>query len=98
MNPWIEQVGLVAGVALPLFNIPLIVRLIKRKRSEDFSLSWAIGVWLCIALMTPHALQSQDRAFKIYGLVNLLFFSFVMFFVLKYRIRPGICASNSEKK
>lgn len=98
MNAWIEQVGLVAGVALPLFNIPLIVRLIRRKRSEDFSLSWAIGVWLCIVLMTPHALQSQDRAFRAYGLVNLVFFSLVVFFVLKYRNRSESCASNSEKE
>lgn len=97
MNAWIEQVGLVAGVALPFFNIPLIVRLIKRKRSEDFSLSWAVGVWVCIALMTPQALQSQDRAFRAYGLVNLLFFSFVVLFVFKYRFWPGTCASKTEK-
>ena len=98
MSTWIERIGLVAGVALPLFNIPLIVRLIKRKRSEDLSLSWAVGVWVCIALMTPHALQSQDRAFRAYGLVNLLFFSFVVFFVFKYRAKPDPCISSSYKK
>lgn len=97
MSAWIEQVGLVAGVTLPLFNIPLIARLIKRKRSEDLSLVWAIGVWVCIVLMTPQALSSSDIAFKSFGLVNLVFFSLVVFFILKYRFRPGTCTTSDKK-
>lgn len=97
MNTWIEQVGLVAGVVLPLFNIPLIARLIKRKRSDDLSLSWAVGVWVCIVLMTPQALRSSDVAFRYFGLMNVLFFSFVVFFVFKYRVRPGICTTSDKK-
>ena len=85
MKNWVEWTGLVAGVALPLFNIPLIIRLIKRKSAEDFSLSWALGVWVCIVLMTPQALMSSDIAFKAYGIVNIFFFSVVVFFILKYR-------------
>ncbi len=85
MNDWIQKIGLVSGIALPFFNIPLIMRLIKRKSSHDFSLSWALGVWVCIVLMTPQALRSTDVAFKAYGIVNVIFFSFVLFFVLKYR-------------
>ena len=85
MNDWIQKVGLVAGVVLPFFNIPLVAKLIKRKSSKDFSLSWAIGVWVCIILMTPQALRSQDVAFRAYGAVNVIFFTLVLFFVLKYR-------------
>ena len=85
MGRWIEIVGIVAGVTLPLFNIPLILRLLKRKSAEDFSISWAVGVWICILLMTPQALRSQDLAFKAYGIVNIIFFSAVVFLVLKYR-------------
>ena len=81
----IETIGIAAGVALPLFNIPLIRRLLRRKSSEDFSLSWAIGVWVCIVLMTPQALLSSDAAFRAYGVVNILFFSVVAFLVVKYR-------------
>ena len=81
----IQKVALVAGVLLPLFNIPLIVRLVKRKSAEDLSLLWAIGVWVCIVLMTPQALRSADIAFKAYGIVNIIFFSLVVFFILKYR-------------
>ena len=80
----IQKIGLVAGVALPFFNIPLIVRLVKRKTSKDLSLTWAIGVWVCIVLMTPQALQSADLTFRLYGIVNIIFFSIVVFFVLKY--------------
>ena len=85
MTNWIQKIGMVSGIALPLFNIPLIVKLIKRKSSKDFSLSWAVGVWVCIVLMTPQALRSEDIAFKAYGIVNIIFFSIVVFFVLKYR-------------
>ena len=85
MNDWIQKVALISGVALPFFNIPLIAKLIKRKSSKDLSLTWAIGVWVCIVLMTPQALRSQDIAFRAYGAVNVIFFSLVLFFVLKYR-------------
>ena len=88
MDAWIEKIGMISAVSLPLFNIPLIIRLIQRKRSEDFSLSWALGVWTCIVLMTPQALRSQDTTFRAFGIVNLIFFSVVAFLVFKYR-RPS---------
>ena len=85
MEDFIQKMGIIGGVVLPLFNIPLILRLIKRKSSADFSLSWAIGVWVCIILMTPQALKSSDIAFRSFGMVNAFFFSIVVFFILKYR-------------
>lgn len=97
MNWWIEKIGLVSGIVLPLFNIPLILRLIQRKKSDDFSLAWAFGVWVCIILMTPQALQSNDMTFKAFGLMNIVFFSAVVFFICKYRIRPGSCETASKK-
>ena len=87
MDFWIEKIGMTAAVALPLFNIPLILRLYRRKSSGDFSLSWAVGVWVCIVLMTPQALRSTDAAFRAYGIVNILFFSVVAFQIVKYRKR-----------
>lgn len=85
MNDWIQKIGVISGIALPLFNIPLIIKLIQRKDSKDLSLTWALGVWVCIVLMTPQALRSADPAFRLYGIVNIIFFSIVVFFVLKYR-------------
>ncbi len=76
---------MVAGTALPLFNIPLIVRLLKRKSSDDFSISWALGIWSCSVLVTPQALRSDDLAFKLFGIVNVCCFSIVTFLILKYR-------------
>lgn len=87
MHDAIAVVGMIAGIILPLFNIPLIVKLIQRKSSADFSLSWAIGVWVCILLMTPQGLRSADIAFRTYSYVNIIFFTVVLFFVLKYRVR-----------
>jgi uncharacterized protein with PQ loop repeat len=87
MDAWIERVGMVAAISLPLFNIPLILRLIQRKSSEDFSIAWAVGVWVCIVLMTPKALTSPDQTFRAFGIVNSLFFSVVAFLIVKYRRR-----------
>ena len=36
--------GMFFGVAMPFFNIPLIRRIVKRRSSEDISLTWVIGV------------------------------------------------------
>jgi uncharacterized protein with PQ loop repeat len=87
VNDLIQKVGVISGIVLPLFNIPLIIKLIQRKNSQDLSLTWALGVWVCIVLMTPQALRSEDLAFRLYGIVNIIFFSIVVFFVLKYRKR-----------
>ncbi len=96
MSEWIEKIGIVAGVALPLFNIPLIFHLLKRKRSDDFSLSWAIGVWVCIILMTPQALRSADIAFRAFGVVNVIFFSGVAFLIIKYRFGRKVSAEETK--
>ena len=87
MESWIQKIGTVSAIALPFFNIPLIVHLWRRKRSDDFSLSWAVGVWACIVLMTPQALRSTDSTFRAYGIVNILFFSVVAFLIVWYRRR-----------
>lgn len=81
----IEQVGVIASAVLPLFNIPLIIKLITRKSSKDFSLLWALGCWICAVLMFPAAMISHDLAFKVFAMVNLVLFSIVTFLVIKYR-------------
>ena len=81
----IYRVGAVAGFLLPFFNIPLILHIIKRKSSDDISITWVLGVWGCILLMTPRALASSDLAFKLFGIANIIFFTLVVFFTLRYR-------------
>ncbi len=88
MNHWIETAGLIGGVVMPLFNLPLIVRMVRRKSSADLSVVWASGVWICILLMTPQALRTHDPALKGFGIMNVIFFTIVFFLVLKYRKSP----------
>jgi len=83
-NAW-TQIGLVAGVVMPFWNIPLIWRVVQRKTSADISLSWLFGVWTCILLLLPSALESSERGFKAYGISNAFFFSCVVAAVLMYR-------------
>lgn len=81
----ISSIGVVAAAVLPLFNIPLIIRIVRRGSSEDISLSWAVGVWLCILLMAPSGFTSQDVVWRTFNYTNLLLFTGVAFVTLKYR-------------
>jgi uncharacterized protein with PQ loop repeat len=85
MEHWIEKIGTLSAIALPFFNIPLIWRLWQRKSSKEYSMTWTVGVWACIVLMTPQAMRSQDVAFRSFGLINAIFFTVVAFLIVKYR-------------
>ncbi len=82
----IHYLGLAGSFAMPFFNIPLILHMIRRKSSADLSLVWALGVWVCILLMTPAAFVSRDMVLKVFGITNVIFFSLVVFFALRYRL------------
>jgi len=74
----IQRLALVAAVILPLWNIPLIIRIIKRRSSKDISLYWAFGVWFCLLVMFPAGLLSEDIVWKAFNIVNFFFFSCVV--------------------
>lgn len=80
-----QKIGLIAAVVLPLWNIPMIVRIVKRKSSEDISLFWALGVWICFVLMAPSGLVSKDLVWKVFNVVNFILFSCVVIAVLIFR-------------
>jgi hypothetical protein len=80
----IEIVGLVAAVVMPLWNIPLIARIIQRRSSDDISLLWALGVWACILLMAPSGFMAESLVWKAFNIMNLIMFTAVVFFVVKY--------------
>ena len=85
LDSFIKVIGVIAAVILPLFNVPLIQKIIQRKSSRDISLCWALGVWVCIILMAPSGFKSQDVVWKIFNYVNVVLFTLVVVVVLKYR-------------
>ena len=80
-----RTLGLIAAVVMPLWNIPLIIRIAKRKSSKDISLSWALGVFACILLMLPSAMRSPDAIFRVFGIANAILFTAVVIQVIRYR-------------
>ena len=80
----IKIIGVAASVALPLFNIPLILKSRKRGSSKDFSLTWTFGIMGCTLLMMPSVLITPDIVFKAFGIINFISFSTVMFYILKH--------------
>jgi len=86
---FIQVLGMIGAIVMPLWNIPLIVRIVRRRSSEDMSLWWAIGVWVCIILMAPAGYFSEDIVMKTFSIINLIFFSCVVFIVVMYRKRKS---------
>jgi uncharacterized protein with PQ loop repeat len=86
----IEKIAFIAAIVLPLWNIPLIARVIKRKSSQDISIHWAVGVWICFLLMAPQAFTSADHVWRTFNIMNLLLFTVVVIVVLVYRKRAKI--------
>ncbi len=80
-----HKVAFIAALILPLWNIPLIVRIVKRKSSKDISIYWALGVWACFLLMAPEAFRSPDPVWRAFNIMNLIFFTAVIVSVLVYR-------------
>ncbi len=84
MNDAIQYVGLFSAIILPLWNIPLILKMVHRKSSQDISLWWAIGVWVCLILMAPSGFISKDIVWKVFNIMNLVLFSFVALCTIIY--------------
>ena len=93
----VQNIGIAAAVIMPLFNIPLIVKMIKRKSSCDISLSWVWGVWVCAVLMAPSGVTSKDIVWRCFNIVNLVLFTGVLVTVLKYRNPKGDSCKKEER-
>ena len=87
MENLIQKIGLIAAVALPFWNIPLVVHIWKRKSSRDISLTWALGVWSCLALMAPSGFTSKDLVWRAFNFSNFGLFSLVVVTILAFRKR-----------
>ena len=85
MHETVQTLGMLGAVALPFWNLPLIIKIGRRRSSKDLSLSWTLGVFGCLLLMLPAALISSDPIFKVFTVVNLFLFAGVVIQVLRYR-------------
>ena len=80
----IQTLGMVSGIMMPFFNLPLMLRIIRRRSSQDISLVWVVGVWICVMGLLPSSLQSPDPILFAFGVVNALLFSGVFLSVLYF--------------
>lgn len=85
MRQLIEWLGMAAAIIMPLWNIPLILHIRRRRSSRDISLSWTLGVFVCIVVMLPSALVSSDNVFRVFTILNTALFGGVVFQVLRFR-------------
>ena len=93
----VHKIAMIASIILPLWNIPLILRIVQRRSSRDVSLSWAFGVWGCLVFMLPAGLVSPDPVWKIFSGVNFVFFTAVVVTVLLYHGRKDGPPSGPSK-
>ena len=85
----LQSISALAAIILPLFNIPLIVRIQQRRSSRDVSLSWALGVWVCFIIMLPSGLVSPDKVYRVFTIANITLFTGVVVQVLRFRRGPA---------
>ena len=71
-------IALVSAIILPFWNIPLVVRMVRRRSSADISLAWVFGVWICLWLMFPQGVMSEDIVWRTFTMVNMVLFSVVV--------------------
>ena len=83
--PLVDKIAFIAAVILPFFNIPLILKMIRRRSSQDISLCWVLGVWICILLMAPSSFRSPDIVWRVFNYINLVLFTLVVITTLRYR-------------
>ena len=84
-SPMIELLGLIGAIILPFWNIPMIITIGKRRSSKDISLAWTWGIFICLVIMLPAGLRSPDPTFRIFSVLNVLFFAGVVVQVLRFR-------------
>lgn len=80
-----EFIATLAAIVVPFWKLPMIWRIVQRKSSDDISLSWAIGVWVCFVLMAPSAFYSKDLVWKVFSALNLVLFTILLVCILIYR-------------
>lgn len=90
MDEIFRLLGVAGAAVMPLFNIPLIIKIFRRKSCADISLVWMWGIWGCIVLMFPSTLTSTDPVLRVFGISNLVLFSCVVAVVSYFRCRPGV--------
>jgi len=81
----INTLGLIGGIVLPFFSLPLVLKIVQRRSSKDISMTWAVGVWSCLVIMAPSGFTSEDIVWRIFNILNLFLFSGVLFVTVKYR-------------
>jgi uncharacterized protein with PQ loop repeat len=87
---------MVSSILMPFFNLPLMLRIIRRRSSQDISLVWVVGVWFCVMGLLPSSLQSPHPILFAFGVVNALLFSGVFLSVLYFH--PVIRARLSRNQ
>ncbi len=87
MERYLEMFAMVGSVVMPFFNIPLVLRIFRRRSSDDISLLWVLGVYVCMILMFPYGILYGEFVLKAFSITNIIFFSFVVLATLWFRLK-----------
>lgn len=80
-----KELGYICSMIVPVFHIPLIMKLVRKKSSQEWSLLSVIGFWIATLGIQPWALMTDDRALTILNTLSLMFISVELVLVIKYR-------------
>jgi uncharacterized protein with PQ loop repeat len=90
MPNW-DTIALWAGIVLPLWDIPLIMHIIRRQSSADISVIWMWGLWGSSVLMAPASwIERSNPAAVAFNIVNVTALTVLLIVVMKYRERKTV--------
>ncbi len=84
---FIKDLGTASSMVVPLFHIPLILKLYKKKSSQEWSVISVCGFWISTLGIQPWAMMTSDKALTILNSLSLLFISVEVVLVLRYRMK-----------
>lgn len=85
MKGLFENISTIAAAVLPLFDIPLILHIMKRRSSKDISVLWAVGLWVTSIALAPAGILNPNWASKLFNIVNVIMLTILVVVVWKYR-------------
>jgi uncharacterized protein with PQ loop repeat len=96
MHSFLASVLVIVGLVSVAASVPQLVQLLKVKNSDEFNVStWSI--WLLYQVVT--LLYTVDIKSVAYSFINslwLLFYSYMLFLIIKYRPQKELAAEVEE--
>lgn len=83
-----EIVGFIAGSFTTLAFVPQIIKVLKTKKTEDFSSLWLLMTLTGLSLWFVYGLAIQSQPVVLFNLLSIIFVTVIIFYKYSFQINP----------